>query len=77
MGLSFVIFIVFLSFVTVSKVVNELHFYRDYGDDSTYVAQTLAQNDAIWSGYALVVGAFCAILPSSASLPSSRRHWDS
>lgn len=48
--------------MTVSKVVNELHFYRDYGDDPTYIAQTLAQNDAIWSGYALVVGAFCAIL---------------
>ena len=62
LGLSFVIFIVFLSFMTVSKVVNELHFYRDYGDDPTYVAQTLAQNDAIWNGYALVVGAFCAIL---------------
>lgn len=62
LGLSFAIFVVFLSFMTVSKVVNEQHFYRDYGDDPTYVAQVLAQNDAIWNGYAIVVCGFCAIL---------------
>lgn len=62
LGLSFAVFVVFLSFMTVSKVVNERHFYRDYGDDPAFVAQTLAQNDAIWNGYAIVVGGFCAIL---------------
>lgn len=48
--------------MTVSKVVNKLHFQRTYGDDPTYVSQVLAQNEAIWNGYALVVSIFCVIL---------------